>query len=322
MDLILATSSGEEECVLNYDFSIDVGETNDFQISLSYGTWDDRIQIGKKVYFPDTEFGGIIKAIETATNTGIILLKGYTWRGYLAHRFIIPPSGQDYYIATGELNSVISNLVSIPGFRVSTDTTGVNVNYQFRRYVDMASGLEAMCESVGYRLDIKYIQTDTSGYVLVQAVKAQNYGEALEYSQDSLIDFASVDDQMGINHLICLGKGELKNRIVKHLYADANGNVSTTQSITGIDEIIDVFDNPGAEEETLIETGTRRLKESMNKKSFTPDLKDVEAELFIGDIISGRDYITGLSLTKPITDKTVDIVNGIISFTYKIEGES
>lgn len=322
MDLILATSSGVEECVLDYDFDLDIGDTNDFQVNLSYGTWDDRIKIGKRLYIPGTEYGGIIKYIQSDTTTGIITLKGYTWRGYLAHRFIIPPSGQDYYTASGDLNAIIGNLVSIPGFEVSGTASGLSVsNYRFNRFVDMASGLESMCESVGYRLNIRYIQTESSGYVLVEAVRAGNYGNTIEYSQDSMINFDSIDNQMGVNHLICLGTGELKNRLVVHLYADKNGNVSQTKSISGIDEIIQTFDNSGAESETLIETGTRRLKELIGGKSFTPSLNDPNTELFLGDIISGRDYITGNETTRPIVDKIVKREMGQITIDYKIEGE-
>ena len=323
MDLILADASGAEECVLNYDFDMDVGKSNDFEISLSYGTWDDRLKIGKRIYIPGTEYGGIIKRIDTSTNTEEIKLKGYLWRGYLMKRFIIPPSGADYRYASGDLNSVICELIQIPSFWCSVNECGRSVsNYKFNRYVDMASGLEKMCESVGYRLDIKYVQTDTSGHVLVQAVRASNYGESVEYSQDSMIDFSSVDNQMGVNHLICLGKGELKDRTVVHLYADKNGTISRTQSITGINEIIETFENSGAEEETLVETGTKKLQELRNSKSFTPTIRDTDTELFLGDIISGKDYITGNSVTKPIAEKIVKRSNGVMSINYKIEGES
>lgn len=319
MDLILATSSGVEECVLNYDFDIDIGASNDFQVNLSYGTWDDRIQIGKRLYIPGTEYGGIIKYIQSDTTTGIITLKGFTWRGYLAHRFVVPPSGADYYVASGDLNSIIRNLVSIPGFEVSQNDSGASVsNYKFNRYIDMASGLQRLCESVGYRLNIRYVQTDVSGYVLVEAVKAGNYGAIIEYSQDSIINFDSVDNQMGVNHLICLGRGELKDRLVVHLYADKNGNISQTQTITGIDEVIQTFDNSGAEAETLIETGTRRLKEMMGGKSFIPSVKTVENELFIGDIVSGKDYTTGNQVTQPITEKIIRRETGFLSFDYRI----
>lgn len=322
MDLILATSDGQEECVLTYDFDIELGDKSDFQLNASYASWKNNLKIGKRVYIPGTEYGGIIKYISSATNTGNIFLKGYTWRGYLAHRFIRPASGQDYYIASGELNTIIGNLVNIPGFIVSTIDTGITLSYQFNRYVSVLEGLEAMLRSVGYRLDLKYQQTQAGGYVYVQAVKAGVYGDSVEYSQDSLIDFSSTDDQMGINHLICLGTGELKNRLVIDLYADASGNISQIKSITGIDEIVDTFDNSGAELQTLIESGTNRLKELLSKKSFIAAIKKVETEMYIGDIITGQDYITGNKVTKPIAKKIVKRSNGVISIDYKIEGES
>mgnify|MGYP003310718227 CR=1 FL=1 len=321
MDMILAKPDGQEICVVDYDFDLDLGATNDFQVNASYASWNPDIKIGDLIYIPGTEFGGIIKNITSATNTGNIYLKGYTWRGYLSKRFIRPPSGADYYIANGDLNDIIRALVIIPGFVVPTVATGINVNYQFSRYCSVLDGLESMLRTVGYRLDIRYVQTETGGYVQVQAVKAGLYGESVEYSQDSMIDFNSIDNQMGANHLICLGTGELKERLVVDLYADRAGNISQTQSIYGIDEIIDVFENSGAERETLIETGTNRFEELLSSKSFTVNIKQTGDELYIGDIVTGQDYITGNKVTKPIINKIVKRTNGVISRSYKIEGE-
>lgn len=322
MDLILATSDGQERAVVDYDFDIDLGGTHDFQINLTYASWRDDIQIGDLIYIPGTEFGGVIKNISSATNTGNIFLKGYTWRGYLSKRVIRPASGANYYIASGELNNIIRAVISIPGFVVSSLSTGISLTYQFPRYCTVLDGLEAMLRTVGYRLDLQRIQTASCGYVLVQAVKAGLYGDEIEYSQDSLIDFSSTDDQMGVNHLICLGQGELRNRVVVDLYADRNGNISQTQTITGIDEVVEVYENTGAEQATLITSGTDRLKEKLSKKSFTASIKQIEQELFIGDVITGQDYITGTRATKPIVEKIVKRENGIISIDYKIEGQS
>ena len=93
--MILATNDGQEICTVDYDFDVDLGGTNDFQISLTYASWIEDIKIGDRIYTPGTEFGGIIKNISSATNTGNIFLKGFTWRGYLDKRIIIPPSGSD-----------------------------------------------------------------------------------------------------------------------------------------------------------------------------------------------------------------------------------
>ena len=321
--MILATNDGQEICTVDYDFDVDLGGTNDFQISLTYASWIEDIKIGDRIYIPGTEFGGIIKNISSATNTGNIFLKGFTWRGYLDKRIIIPPSGSDYYVANGELNTIIGTLVSIPGYVVSTENTGITVsNYQFNRYVTVLEGLEAMLRTVGFRLDLRYVQTQSGGYVAVSAVKAGLFGDSVEYSQDSMIDFSSTDDQMGVNHLICLGVGELKDRTVVHLYADRNGNISQTKTIGGIDEIVETFENSGAETATLIETGTSKLQEKISKKSFSPSIKKVETELYIGDIVTGQDYITGNKVTKPIIQKIVKRSNGVISIDYKIEGQT
>ena len=80
MDLILATSDGREERILTEDIDIDIGNTNDFVLYASYGTWQGDIQKDKLIYIPGTEYGGIIKCIKSATNTGKIDVKGFTWR--------------------------------------------------------------------------------------------------------------------------------------------------------------------------------------------------------------------------------------------------
>ena len=322
MDMILATSDGQEICIVDYDFDFDIGNTNDFQINASYASWIPEIAIGYLIYIPGTEIGGIIKNISSATNTGNIYLKGYTWRGYLSKRFIRPPTGSDYYVANGELNNIIRSLVNIPNFVVPSIDTGITVNFQFDRYCSVIDGIEKMLRTVGYRLGIQYVQSGRGGYVQVQAVKAGLFGDSIEYSQDSMIDFNSIDNQMGVNHLICLGNGELKDRIVVDLYADKDGNISQTKTISGIDEIVDTFDNSGAELETLIESGTNRLKENLSKKSFTVNIKKTSTELFIGDVVTGQDYITGNKVKKPIIDKIVKRSNGVISIDYKIEDQT
>ena len=53
----------------------------------------------------------------------------------------------------------------------------------------------------------------------------------------------------------------------------------------------------------------------------TVNIKQTSNELYIGDIVTGQDYITGNKVTKPIINKIVKRTNGVISRSYKIEGE-
>jgi len=325
MELILATSDGRELCTVWDDIDFDIGGENNFELALDYPSWNADFKQGALLYVPGTEYGGIIKDVEGMTETDQIFVRGYTWRGYLAHRIIEPPSGADYKTVSGELNAVIAEVIgnSLGSLFVVSDTdTGVTVTYRFNRYVTVNDGLTAMLATKGYRLDIQYVQTETGGYVQIQALPAGNYGSDIEISQDSRLNFMSRDYRMGVNHLICLGIGELAQRTVIHLYADANGNISQTQTITGLNEIVEVFDNPGADSEVLLTTGTERFKTLLNFKSFQAALKDVDdLDLYLGDTFTGRDYITGNVVTKPIVEKIVKRENGLFTVDYKIEGE-
>lgn len=327
MDLILATADGREERTVWDTIDIEVGTEadNSFEMSIPSYQWDGSLAFGKRLYIPGTEYGGIIRDIVGNTNLGTVKVRGYTWRGQLAHKIIQPASGQDYYTVSGELNAVIATVLNNTlgdMYQVSSEDTGVSVsNYQFNRYVDMNKGLSAMLASKGYRLDLSYVQTDTSGYVELSAQPADTYADDIEISQDTMLTFTSEDNRMGTNHLICLGKGELAERTVIHLYADVNGNISQTRTITGLDEIVDVFDDSSAEYDDLLKNGTERFLELISKKTFQANFQSTDIELRIGDIITGRDYITGNVATQPIVRKIIKRENGTYVISYKIQGE-
>ena len=327
MELILAAADGRELRVVDGDIDIQIGgEESTFELTIPYSFWQRDMTFGMMIYFPETEYGGIIKHIKSDTTANEIYVSGYTWRGYLEKRIIEPPAGSAYKIVSGELHAVISALIGSSlgsRFVVSQEDTGISVsNYRFARYCTLLDGLSAMLETVGYRLNIRYVQTDLSGYVELSAVPAVNYGSEVELSQDYQINFISENYQMGVNHMICLGSGELAERTVIHLYMDKDGNISETQTIFGINEVAVTYDLTGAEESDLIQSGTERLMELANYKNFSASIDvfdDIGAS--IGDTITGKDYITGTTITKPIVQKIITRKSGVISTEYEIEGD-
>lgn len=330
MDLILADKNRKEIRVFQeVDADIDLGDTNDFELTASVDDWSGDIQIGCYAYIPGTEFGGAIGELASSTAENQIYVRGDCWRGILEKKIIEPPAGQDYKTASGELNEIINNLVVDAGisdlFSVSEEDTGIAVNnFQFDRYCTLLAGIEKMLSSKGYRLEIAYIQRNTPeiGYVRLRAVPIVDYSNTKEISQDNNLDFTATDYKRGINHLICLGKGDLKDRIVRHLYVQKDGSIGTTKFYTGLDERTAIYDYGSAEEQELVENGTEKLKEIMDKKSFQANIReDVELDMQIGDTISGRDYITGISVKKPIIGKILTIQNGEEKMEYKIEGD-
>lgn len=327
MELILATRDGREKELIPYDIDMEAGGDNTFEMEIPRAAWTGEYEHEMLVYVPDTEFGGIIGEIQTMNEPEMVYCRGYLWRGLLQHKIIVPPSGQDYYTISGDANAcirqLITNIYADPLIRGAESAAGIMIsNYQFNRYTDLLTGMIAMLSTVGYRLNIAYIQQNAGGYVEIGAVPIENYTAQIQFSEDDEIKINADDIRNGVNHLICLGQGELAARTVIHLYADASGNISQTQTFTGRDEITETYDFSSAEDEaSLIKGGIERLMEIRSSRRFDASAGRIEADLQIGDIVSGQDYTTGISVSLPIERKILRIIGEIETVEYRLEGE-
>lgn len=314
--------------VMDADIDIAIGsDENDYEVKIRQDRWDKRYVYGNIFYIKNTEFGGIIGRKKTNTAEDTISLYGRTWRGMLDKKIIRPPSGQDYRKVSGELNTVLNTLVTEQFgdyFVVSQNDTGVSVtNYQFDRYCTLSAGIVKMLKSVGYKLHIEYIQQERGqpGYVELSAVPIVDYSEQIELSQDSKLNFVFNETKNGVNHLVCLGKGELKERQVVDLYVGKSGSIGKTQYYTGIQEVAETYEDTSSESDELEEKGREKLQELMDSTSFSMDVESLGIEVEIGDIIGGRDYVTGMYAAKPIAKKIYKVSDGKSSLEYEIEGD-
>ena len=322
--LVLADSTGSEKGFLLFRKSdFEVGRTeNSFEVTLARG-WDYKhIPSGARIYIPSTEYGGIYRRFNTNTAQGFINIGGLTWRGMMQKKIICPPSGQDYATDSGELNTIVKTRVeaAFPGLFVgSAESTGVTAStFQYDRYCTLEAGLTKLLKAYGYRLELSYSQPMKA--VVASAVPIVDYSQSIELSSDMRTDYSMQIQKDGVNHLICLGKGELKNRTVYHWYADASGNISTTQTQFGADEITEIFDYSGGELPDLIQSGRDRLASLINANKFDMTI-DASRDIGIGDIVGGRDYLSGMIMTSPITGKIVTLENGFESINYKLEDD-
>lgn len=313
--------------VMDAEIDIAIGEENDYEIKIQRDEWRSEYTFGNVFYVKDTEYGGIIGEVDTSTAEDTISLLGRTWRGMLDKKIIRPPAGQDYKKVSGELNAVLSDLITEhfdDYFVVSQDDTGVSLaNYQFDRYCALLAGVTKMLKSVGYRLKIRYVQQERGqpGYVELSAVPIVDYSEQIELSQDSQLNFTFKNCRNGVNHLICLGKGELQDRQVIDLYVQEDGSIGTEQYYKGIEEIAATYEDTSSETDELEEKGREKLLELMNSTSFSMDVETLNMDVAIGDIIGGRDYLTGLYAKKPIVRKIYRVEGGKTSLEYGIEGD-
>lgn len=327
--LILADRNLKDiDPVMDADIDIAIGsDENDYEIKVRRDQWRPEYTFGNVFYVKNTEYGGIIGEVDTSTAEDTISLLGRTWRGMLDKKIIRPPAGQDYKKVSGELNAVLSDLITEQFddyFVVSQDDTGVGLtNYQFDRYCTLLSGINKMLKSVGYRLKIRYVQQERGqpGYVELSAVPIVDYSEQIELSQDSQLNFTFKNCRNGVNHLICLGKGELQDRQVIDLYVQEDGSIGSEPYYTGIQEIAETYEDTSSETDELEEKGREKLLELMNSTSFSMDVETLNMDVAIGDIIGGRDYLTGLYAKKPIVRKIYRVEGGKTSLEYGIEGD-
>ena len=119
--------------------------------------------------------------------------------------------------------------------------------------------------------------------------------------------------------MIALGKGELKDRQVLCFYCDKAGQVSSVDSIPKGDDIkIYLYDNTSSED--LQSDAIKKFAEINSSDEYSMTIKD-DMELELGDIVGGRDYITGMTIAQPVTRKIIKYSNKKQSISYEIGGK-
>ena len=306
--------------------TVDLNGKRDFSVQIARSNWYEELTFSSLIYIMGTEYGGIIGEVLTDTTLDYVELKGLTWRGRLAKKIIQPPAGSDYKTVSGELHTVMKSLIEpkFDGlFVVSQENTGVTVsNYKFDRYCTLLDGLTKMLKSKGYRLKLTSQREENEpGYIYIEAVPIVDYSSQIELSQDCQLNYTMDDKRDGVNHLIVTGKGELQDRNVLHLYVQEDGSLGKTQYYTGLQEIAEVYENTSTETDELEETSIEKLQELMNKKTFKMDVAALGIDVDIGDIVGGRDYLTGMYMAKPVENIIYELTGDVESKTYKLEGE-
>lgn len=319
MDLIYMNPQREDLGVMkDYSFDLAFGESeNDFECTVPRG--NHCCGASFFLYVEGTEYGGIIDGIKVDTKNDEIKYLGRTWHGILESKIFEPDAGEDYLVLNGEGNEVLSFLVERMGlgglFRVSSEDSGVTIkNYKMNRYIAGYNGIRKMLKASGGKLHISF----NKGMVELSAVPLVDYTQDEQFDTDQM-DFVIQKNFHPVNHVICLGKGELAEREVVHLYADASGNISEEQIFFGLDEVTETFIYPNAEStEELTQGGIDIIKESWNSNTVSFDF-DAEASVYdIGDVVGAKEIVTGTEVDADITKKIVNIKGETITIQYEV----
>ena len=254
----------------------DIGVMMAYVLDMAYGYDENNFECtidrdahccekGYFLYVEGEEYGGIVDKIRVNTEADEIVYKGRTWHGVLENKVICPEDGQDYLILSGEANEVLQEIIDLIGlsdlFAASTEDSEIQiVSYQMNRYIYGYTGIKKMLKEFGAKLRIRWVNS----MVELSALPIVDYSEDEEFDT-SQVDFTVEKDFLPVNHLICLGQGDLADRAVIHLFTDENGGVQDYATVDepvqdsdyildesqkvmeGADEVVEVLDYPAAE---------------------------------------------------------------------------
>lgn len=309
-----------------YDGDFAYGNSeNDFSVDTTGGSIPE---VGAMMYAEGSDVGGIVTGYSSDAAMGTFSIVGDTWTGVLDRRVVGPDSGSDYLTLSGDVRDIVASLVSRAGladlFRVADGGTGIKASHTFTgstsseqqdagRYMGAWSAIWQVCVDHGCKC--RFAWSDVERRVIVTVARLADYTD--DEAQSAGLATVGVSIRKPTNHLVCLGKGDLRAREVLHLYADRSGNVSTSQSIKGVDEIAEVYDDSSAEGDKLRTDGTKKLRELWQaSQEVTVKSGTTSADFDLGDAIGGTDPWSGLTARAIVTKKVASFKQGTLTYTY------
>ena len=262
-----------------------------------------------------TEYGGVVDSIQSdvADGANVITFSGRSLQGILSHKILQPDKGQDYLTVSGTVTQVLTQIINRcdVGALFTAADNSLQVSGRFDRYTDAYTGLRKLLASYSCALVFHCVDDR----VVLDATPLDDTNGTLDSGS---MDFTAKREYRRTNHLIGLGEGELKDRAVSHWYADAEGNVSQKQTLTGLDEVADTYEYTNAEASELSEK-TKEELESRQEGTGTIDVTMRDGtDHNVGDLLSAVDDVTGVSVRAAVTKKIVKITDGILSVDYEV----
>lgn len=319
MDLIYTDKQNNDLGVLmDYEIDLAYGESeNDFSLKMPLVA--HCLDAGYTLYIEGTEYGGIVDSINVNTAGKEVTYKGRTWHGIMDSKIVTPDAGEDYYVVSGDANDIIDELLTrctlTSRFEAFSTASGINIpSTNLPRYKGLYTTLLKLLSDNGAKLDLSV----SNGIVTLKAVEVVDYTDQREFTDDE-ISFTIEKGYNPVNHLICLGQGNLKDRQRVDLFADEDGNISQTQTLFGMDEVADTYDYSSVESiDELVSEGTKELKERRKDGTIDVDFNSMD-NFDIGDKIGALENVTGIYVEKHISKKIVKIKKSQITINYEIK---
>lgn len=266
MELIYTDANKKDIGVINaatFDLAFGVDENN---FELTIPKKNHCCEAGSIIYIEGEEYGGIVDDIELTTSDDMIKYTGRTFHGILNAKIIEPPKGCDYLTLYGDANEVLAQLIDLLDlndlFKADTKSSGIAIAaFDMYRYVKGYDGIRKMLGSVSAKLKMKW----QGRRAVLYAEPIIDYSVNEEFMLSAVTDMSIKKRYNPVNHIIGLGKGELSERKVIHIFTDENGGImpysnvlnpvkdsdyildKRNQQLFGTAEVCDAYDLSNAE---------------------------------------------------------------------------
>lgn len=309
MDLIYTDSHHNELGVIkNYELDFDTTSQKDYQLVLSI---DDMVLKGGYYWYVNgTEYGGRVDRYKVDSDT--ITYSGRNFRGLLDTYIVQPLPTYPYAIYSGPLDEIVNKMLrdaKIRNLFVCDACEEYFAQYKFNRYITLYQAILSIAVEYNKLPAFKV----KNGMVHISFENVTDYTNEVEYTSDDY-NFVIEKSYGSVNHLICLGRGELEEREVIHLYADRNGNISTNQSLFGEEEVQAVYDNSNSDD--LMKDGIAHFEEIKDLDKF--EVTTTRNDFKIGDIIGGYERLTETYVAREIENIIFKSNDEEESIDYKV----
>lgn len=274
---------------------------NSFVLSMGLDDYG-KLCAGCYVYDENSpHFGGRVQKVRVQTAQNSLTWEGMTFAGILSTKVIEPPSGAAYRVLTGSFADKINTVLTLTGFGdvFYTDAEGGSTDeWQIDRYTDALTALRKLSTQNGLVMVVSFDKVRQKLKISFTTARTVTAGD--EYDGE-LFDFDITKDFTPVNHLICLGSGQLTARQIYHLYADRSGTISETQTLFGTDEVAAVYDYSAVESlDELKKEGRKHFQELLDNSTKLEITPPDEAIFHIGDRIAGQERISGIYVEKEV----------------------
>lgn len=238
MDLIYARliGSGWREIGVIPFFDIDLAfgkDENNYELRLPLE--QQCLQIGDAIGIYDTEYGGVVDAIEVDTKNNEVIYSGRTYHGILASAVIDP--GDTSLTVSGSAVQIMrelywrrrdfaSNFFYFPSEYPLEPDFDIDIpSYTFDKPIDMYTGFQKMLQSVGAKLKLVANKSQNFIHARIEPMLSVDHTD-IDNVDSTQADFRIKKGLDFITHLICLGGFDEHNRRYRiELGTDYDGNI-------------------------------------------------------------------------------------------------